>query len=327
MAENQQQQQQQQQTDPAAAREFLAGFGHQPDALKTMADPDVLKLHETVNGTLAKVAPNVVPFGAKWREHIAGEDKDAMDTLGRFQDPKALYKSYQELRGKMAKGELKAQTPFPEKGTTEEQAAWRKENGVPEAPEKYDIKLDGNIVIGEDDQPVVQDFLKYAHGKNWNNAQAKDAMQWYFGVYQPQMQKVQAEADAEARKEAQAALASAWGPDFKKNMSAVGNFLQRAPEKLRGLLLSGRLADGTAIGDHPEVLRWFADMELTLNPHSTLTGPEGADALKNAEGRIKEIETLMRKDRAAYNKDAAMQEEYRNLLDARERMQQRGKAA
>lgn len=317
-------QQQQQQVDPAVAREFLTGLGHQADTLKTMGDPDVVKIYTAANETIAKHAPKVVPFGEKWREALAGEDKDDMATLGRFQDPKALWGRTKELTKKLSSGELKAVTPFPAKGTAEEQAAWRKDNGVPDAPEKYDIKLDNNLVVGEDDKPMVDGFLKYAHSNNWNNDQAKQALQWYFGEYMQGTAKAQAQADGEFRQQAQAALAADWGADYKRNITAVTNFLARAPESIRGLMMQGRLADGSAFGDHPEVLKWMASVELSVNPHTALTGPEGADSMKNIKGRIKEIEGMMGTDK--YVKDEKVQQEYRDLIDARDRATQRGQA-
>lgn len=43
--------------EPAAARTFLTEFGHNADALKTMPDPDVVKLHSTVAASIGKHAP------------------------------------------------------------------------------------------------------------------------------------------------------------------------------------------------------------------------------------------------------------------------------
>ena len=321
MAENNQQT-----VDIGAARTFLTSVGHSPDAVKGMQDPDVVKVYTQATGYLDKeYAPKRVAFGEKWREALAGDDKDALENLKRFTDPTALHKSYREVHAKISKGELKPVTAFPAKGTPEEQAAWRKDNGVPEAPDKYDIKLENNITIGKDDEPMVQDFLKYAHGLNWSNEQAKGALQWYFGNYMVNNQKMQSEADGEFRQETQGMLAQKWGTDYKRNLQAVANFVQRAPEALRERLWGGRLADGRPIGDDPEMLQWFADMELNINPQTTWTGKEGAPQMKAAQDRIKEIEGLMKSNRSAYNKDSAMQEEYRNLVDAVARVKDKEK--
>jgi hypothetical protein len=313
------------QIDPGQAREFLTSFGHSPDALKGMQDPDVLKLHGNVTTALQTHAPKFAAFGEKWREALAGEEKDDLNTLGRFQDPKALWQRTKELTTKLSKGELKMVTPFPANGTDQQKAEWRQANGIPEAPEKYDTNLGNNLVIGEEDKPMVESFLKHAHASNINNDVAKSALQWYFGTYMAEQQKELAQADEDYRRETIEALAKDWGPDYKRNMTAVQAFLQRAPEDLRARFMSGRLADGRAIGDDPAMLRWFAEMELAINPHVTLTGPEGANAAKNVDARIKEIEGMMGTDK--YVKDEAIQQELRDLYDARARLQERGKVS
>lgn len=313
------------QFNPQEAKTFLADFVD-VKAFDGKPDTEIKGAYDKIHGAVTKHAPNMVPFGAKWREHIAGDNQEAMQTLGRFQDPKALWASYNELRAKMASGELKQSKPFPKDGPAEAQAQWRKDNGVPESPDKYDIKLDGNVVIGENDKPMVDGFLKYAHGLNWSNDQAKGALQWYFGTYLPEGQQAQHAEDSTFRQEAQATLAQKWGQDYKRNLEATKNFAQRAPEALRHRLLGGRLADGRPIGDDPEMLQWFAAMELELNPHTALIGPGGGDQITTIDSRLDEIRKVMRTDRAAYNKDTKMQDEYRQLLDAKARLEERGKA-
>lgn len=324
------------QVNATQAREFLATYGHDAAALKTQPDDAVLKTYGTVSANHQKAIEGAVqeystknPFAPNWRELMAGDDKDDLATLGRFQDPKAVWGRAKELTRKMSAGELKAVTAFPAKGTAEEQSQWRKDNGVPEKPEDYavtkDWKLAGNVVVGEDDKPMVQDFLKFAHGRNWTDQQANGALEWYFGTYLTNNQRLQADADGERRRETLATLAKEWGPDYKRNMQAMTNLLARAPKGLAERIMGGRLADGTAIGDDPEMIKWLTGIELELNPHVTLTGALGSDKLETIQGRITEIEGVMKTDRARYNKDAAMQEELRNLYDARDRINARGK--
>jgi hypothetical protein len=63
----------------------------------------------------------------------------------------------------VSSGELKANVPFPEKGTDEEKAAWRKDAGIPDKPEAYDLKFEDGFVVGEDDKPMVDELPQAAH--------------------------------------------------------------------------------------------------------------------------------------------------------------------
>mgnify|MGYP000100175251 CR=1 FL=1 len=53
--------------------------------------------------------------------------------------------------------------------TDEELAEYRKANNIPEAPDKYDLTFDSGLVIGKEDKPIVDSFLKYAHDNHYDN--------------------------------------------------------------------------------------------------------------------------------------------------------------
>lgn len=314
------------QVNPADARTFLSNFGHSPDALKTMPDPDVLKLHGTVrtyhDTSIAEATKglNGKTFPENWREQVAGDDKEAMATLARFNDPSALFKSYNELRGKMAKGELKAATPFPDKGSAEEQTAWRKANDIPEKHDAYDTKLGNGLVIGDDDKPIVDSYLKYAHSGNMPQGVVKQNLEWFFGQYLPEMQRTQAEADAEARTKAHETLRQKWGGNFKANVEAAKALVGELPAAAQDLFWGSRLADGTPLGDHPDVVQWLSSLAFKINPHVTLVPGDQAGQLKGVEAELREIEKAMSTDRRAYNKDEAKQARYRELVDGYEKL-------
>lgn len=265
----------------------------------------------------------------KWRESIAGTDQEAMKTLSRFTDPSQMYKSYNELRTKVSKGELKAVVPFPEKATPEEQNAWRKERGIPDKPDAYDTNLGNGLVIGEQDKPFVESYLKAAHAANVPSDMVRNNLQWYFGTYVPEVERARGEEDVDYRAQAQETLRERWGPDYKRNIEAVRQLVMQAPETLRERLWGGRLADGKAIGDDPDLLQWFANMALEMNPETALTGITGADSAATIDARIAELKKLLTTDRKAYNAPeiSGPGGEMERLLEARQRMKERSKAA
>lgn len=283
-----------------------------------------------VSGTIAEGGGKAADAAAAtqaapdWRDAMAGEDKEFRKRLDRFTDPAALAKSYRALEQKLSSGEYKAATPFPDKGTAEEQAAWRKEQGVPDKPEAYEVKLPNGVVPGEADKPGLERLAKHAHAKNWS----KDTYNAVLEAYYAEQDAVTAqrdEADGQFRQTAEETLRVDWGPDFKTNKNAIHNLMNGPhglPKEDRAALLSGRTADGRLIGDNPAILKWLATLSRELNPAATVL-PAGNVTAVGVEEEIKRIEGVMRTDRRAYDKDPAMQQKLRDLYDAREKMKAR----
>jgi hypothetical protein len=315
------------QVNPQDARTFLTNFGHPAEALKGMPDDQVLQLHGTVAGFHTKAVGEAVTaatsktpvFGDKWRETLAGDNQEELKTLQRFADPGAMYKSYQAMRQKMSSGELKQQIPFPDKGTAEEQAAWRKEQGVPEKPEAYDTTLANGVVIGEEDKPLVGEFLKFAHSKHMPNAAVKETLEWFLGDYREGLEGKRAEAEASMVKVAEDQLRADWGADFRPNMNAIQGLLDANVSTQSGL--KDRILKSIKL--EPEFAKLWANIARQINPVSTLTGIDPARMEQSIDAELGQIKNTMRTNRAAYNADEKMQARYRELLAAKDRMKQK----
>jgi hypothetical protein len=255
-----------------------------------------------------------------WREHLAGGDEKLMKRLERFDTPAAIFTSYRALEQKLSSGELRANVPFPEKGTDDEKAAWRKDAGLPDKPEAYDLKFDDGFVIGEDDKGLVDGFLKAAHEKNLPPAAVKASVRWYFDTVEKRAQDRQQQ-DAAFRQESEDSLRAEWGGDYRKNVNLVKSLLDTAPEEIRDQIMFARLEDGKPLTSHPKALQWLVGLARTVNPVTTVVpGADAATIANSIDDEIKKIETTMRKDRKAYNNDDKMQERYRELLGAREQL-------
>lgn len=253
---------------------------------------------------------------ADWRERVSANNAEDMKTLQRFADPAMLWKSYAALRQKVSTGELKAQTPFPDKGTAEEQAAWRKEQGVPDKPEAYDLTLDNGVVIGEEDKPLVGEFLKFAHASHQPNSAVKKTLEWFLGDYREGLEAQRAEAEANMLREAEDTLRQDWGADYRPNMSAIQGLLDAHVSAESGL--KERILKSIKL--EPEFAKLWANLARQINPVSTLTGIDPARMEGSINDEIAQIETFMRTNRAAYNKDERKQLRLRELYAARERL-------
>jgi len=255
-----------------------------------------------------------------WQSRLAKGDSKLAARFQRYASPEAMAEALIAAQNRISSGELKSALPKDPK--PEELAAWRKENGIPETPDKYDLKFDDGLVIGDDDKPIIEGFLKAAHERNMTPEQAKGAIGWYYEE-QKRLSDERSSRDEQQRQTALDALNAEWGGNFRRNINMVDGLLTRFPEDVRDLFKGGRLADGTAILNHPQVVRALASIALEVNPAGTLVPNGTSDPMKSVEGRIGEIEAQMRKDRVAYNKDEKLQAEYRELLGAREKLKER----
>lgn len=239
-------------------------------------------------------------------------DDSKLAHLKRFTDPNAALDSLVQLRHKISAGELRA--PLPKDATPEAITEYRKTNGIPDAADKYELKLPEGLVVGEADKPFVQQFLSKVHGKHVSNEQASAFVEAYYEIMGAQ-EKTAAEHNAKTKLAVTDALNKAWGADYRPNMNRIDSLLDArvGDEKLRGLIKAG-------IETNAGFAQLLEGLAREINPASTVL-PEGVTAdIGNLDTEIKKIEKVIREDRDAYNKDAAMQKRFRDLLSAKEQM-------
>lgn len=315
------------------------GGGDGGAAAAAVADP--AKAGGTVADGGAK--PPVITAQAKWpddwRKELAGEDKAQLAQLERLGSPGDIWKSYRELQAKVSSGELKgAPKPLAADATPEQQAAWRKEQGLPENEQAYlgALQLEGGLVPSEADKPLIEGFAKdVALAKGWSQDQMNDAVGWFLGA-QAKVLADQQRADGEFKNSTLVELGREWGKDFEPNQNAVTNLINTLPEAIRDPLLTARLPNGRIVGDDMAFNQAMLTLAKQLNPAASLLPNIAGGGLQPVESRIAEIETkYMRAPQGTpewqqYWHGAAgekMQQEYRELLGARETMQNRARPA
>lgn len=267
----------------------------------------------TTTDTVPVVKPD---WPDDWVKKIS-QDEAVQGRLSRYASPKAVAEALIAAQNKISSGELKARVDFPAKGTAEEQAAWRADNGVPVAPDKYDLKFDKGLVVGEKDKPIVDDFLKAAHAANLPTGAAKTAVEWYFKTLEETAQLRQ-QKDAEAGEATTLALRSEWGGEYAGMRNRIKTLAQQLPPEVYTQMMDARFSDGTAIFNNPDVMRWFGGMAKILIPNSTIVPGDDAAIAAQVETRMATIEKLMKNPRSEYWKgpeSKKMQEEYRGLIE------------
>lgn len=343
-------QQQDQGVSPESARTFLSDYGHAPDGLKTMPDPDVLKLHGTVSAAQKKaldaaVASAVTSTGEKWRENYvsrlkanaerAGDktfDSDKMlARLQRYASADAAFDALVGLQNKVSSGEFKAATPFPANGSDEQKGAWRREHGLPEKPDAYELKLPPGKVLGEEDQPVLETFRPIAHSLNYTPEQLSGAVNWYLDFAERQAAS-RHEEDVRARDELEDALRAEWGGDYRKNKAMIEAFWDLGGAEVKEVMLTARAGDGTPLASHPAVLRYFADRSREVIDGLTLVPGDAAAMGKSVEDELRQLKEWMGAPRGSveykrYWDNPKAQERYQQLLRSQDKLAQRAKAA
>lgn len=261
--------------------------------------------------TMAGAGDGKVIWPENWRDSITTDEKEKAQ-LARYATPQDIWKKARALEQRISSGELKAAPP--KDASPEVLAQWRADNGIPPDPLKYDIKLRQGLEVAAEDKPIFEAFQKRLHGKNVTNDQMSGLVEAYYEVLQEQTDK-DAQTRQQASQKVEDALRGEWGDEYRGNVTRIENLLNLklpANSPLKENLVS-------AMKGNADMAKFLDGLARDIMPVTTLLpGNEGGVA-SAVEDQIKEIETLMRKDRAAYNKDQALQDKYQELLRYRER--------
>jgi hypothetical protein len=274
-----------------------------------------------------------------WREKAAEKysagDKKAyakeIKRLERVADPTAIYGMYREMEGKFTSGGL---TKLPGANATEQEIKdFHKAMGVPEKPEGYldSVKLENGATIGDADKPIVESFAAAAQEAGLPTKAFNKVLNWYYENEERKAVEKDAN-DLDDYNGATQELKEEWGPAYQRNINAIGSIFQTAPggsdwknpESLLAKFMAGRLADGTLIGNSPDVIRLFSSLAMDINPAMTVT--DGGSTGKGIDTEIAEIEKFMRTNRKEYHADENMRARYEELLTAREKQKARNAA-
>lgn len=265
-----------------------------------------------------------------WRELAAKGpdgtvDQKRLSRLSRYTSPNAAIDALIGVQNKISAGEFKSNTPFPDKGTPEQQAQWRADNGIPEAPDKYDTKIAEGHVWGENDVPIINDFLAHAHAKNVPAPAVKAALEWYNQLQEKEV-AARADLDKQFARDASDALRQEWGQEYRANVNKITAMLGDTADAI----FQARGADGVVLGSNPAVLRALANLALEINPAVTLVPGAGANIASAVEDELAQLNKLMADRNSDYWKGpeaAKKQERYRQLLEAKEKLAGKSAAA
>lgn len=239
--------------------------------------------------------PATGDWGADWRTKMAAGNEKKLAIISQYTSPQAvvdaLVASKQALSGK--------KTALAADATPEQIAAYRKDNGVPEAAEGYLEKLPDGLVIGEADKPYVGEFAKAMHDLNAPPQHVHAALKAYYGIVAKQAEAV-ADLNEQARVDGTEALMAEWGAEFKGNKNAVGNLLAGFPEEARNAIMAARDQSGLMLFNNPHVLKAFAQVARDINPAASVVSAAGGDVGKTISGELAQIANIRKATPSVY---------------------------
>lgn len=281
---------------------------------------------EQVDGGGAHVvtsAPEVRPaWPDNWRSQIAGSDEKEAKQLERYASPADIWKKARALEQRLSSGELRA--TLPKEATAEQVSVWRRENGIPEKPEDYDVKVEG-VEWDADRKAALDRLTQKMHAQAVSPAHVKAVAEWAASERDLAMKAVE-QTDASKIRETTDLLRAEWGTEYTRNENLMKSLLDMGPPGLRDKIAHGRTGDGLPLAADPDYLRWLTMVALQVNPQPTLTG-SGDTTGQSVDDRIGAIEKEMRNRGSEYYKgqidpatgDTKMASEYRRLVEWRER--------
>ncbi len=222
-----------------------------------------------------------VPTVAKsWKEAISEEFREDPN-IAKFTEIDALAKSYINATRMIGQDKV----AVPNNNSTDDQ--WNEvydKLGRPESPDKY--KLEANSDVVPLDESAIKQFAENAHQLGLNNKQAQGILEFYKNSMEGSAQQTkidtetsQAQAEQELRKE--------WGRSYDDNIKRAA---QVAKANMNSEILDLTLSDGRRLGDHPEIIKGFANIANLMSEDKMIgTGEDNATSGRDLNEEISKI--------------------------------------
>lgn len=295
---------------PAAA----APAAPAPDAATPQSGAETPKPGDPA-GAATPIAPD---WPADWRTKAAAGDDATVKMLERFASPLDLVKKIREQEKLISSGQIKQ--PLAKDATAEQVAEYRKQNGIPETFDKYEIKLAEGLKMGEEDKPVMDAILGAAHASNAPPEIVNAMVNAYYQQEKLFNEQLEGARDS-YHQSSEDILRAEWGGEFRNEVGRVNNLLATFPDDARAALQDGKDNNGMRLLDNAGLMRGLASLSRMLNPVTTVVPGSGGDQALSVETEMKAIEDRMaggpNKDKAisdAYYKDEKAQSRYRELV-------------
>ena len=233
-----------------------------------------------------------VPTVAKsWKEAIPEELRNDPN-ISKFTELEALAKSYVNATRMIGQDKV----VVPNNNSTDDQ--WNEvydKLGRPESADKYQLDVKSDVVPF--DESAIKSFTENAHKLGLNNKQAQGILEYYKNSMESSAQ--QAKIDTEtAQANAEQELRKEWGSNYESNIKKAGSV---AKANMQEGILDMELKDGTRLGDHPAVIKGFANIANLLS-EDKLVGTESENVSTGRDYEAEIASIVNDKDGPYWNK-------------------------
>jgi hypothetical protein len=264
---------------------------------------------------------------AQWRDRIAekiiGPLKDKL-TAKKFEQRREQlinqlkrFKSIDDAiaSGVLAQEKLRAgahKRPADE-ATPEEQATWRKENGIPESADKYEIPVVAGHTWSEKDQPTIDGFRAAAHESGLDQTQVNRLVNWHIMEQQRVAEEMDGQLkrfDQDDREACFDQIRTEFGVrEFKPHMAVMKRLIEDPEvfgEANAEHIMAARYFDEDSgmwrrLTSIPGVARGLIGM--ALDRYGDVSMPSGDGTTKAGKSRLDEITHIMNTDMDRYYRE------------------------
>ncbi|QLF88253.1 capsid assembly protein [Pelagibacter phage Greip EXVC021P] len=246
---------------------------------------------DTPQQTVSSTTTEQPTVSKSWKETISEEFRNDPN-ISKFTEIDALAKSYINATRMIGQDKV----AVPNENSTDDQ--WNEvygKLGRPESPDKYKLEVNSDLVPL--DESAVKSFAENAHQLGLNNKQAQGILEYYKNSMEGSVQQARIDTET-AQANSEAELRKEWGRSFDENIKKAGAV---AKANMDETVLNMELKDGTRLGDHPAVIKGFANIANILS-EDKLVGTESENVDQGADYEAEISKLVNDRDGPYWNK-------------------------
>ena len=215
-----------------------------------------------------------------WKDSISEEYRKDPN-IEKFTEADALAKSYINAVRMIGQDKI----VIPTKNSTQEvwDEAYSK-LGRPESPDKYNLKIESDVVTM--DENAIKSFAEQSHKLGLNTQQAEGILDFYKNNMEGTAQQSKIDTET-AQAQSEQELRQEWGRDFDAKVQQAGAL---AKANIDSEVLDMTLSNGIRLGDHPQIIKGFAKIASLMSEDKMVTTEsESVNTVADIESEISAI--------------------------------------